>query len=76
MGPQLFGVTPTMAEGMAKVSLLPNAQGAPARNPIGGLNAALIEFKRKSADETNVRLKLVGYGNDHVAKDEFVSGWL
>jgi alkaline phosphatase D len=75
-GPQLFGVTPTMAKGLAKVSLLPNAQGAPARNPIGGLNAALIEFRRKSADETNVRLKLVGYGPDHVAKDEFVSGWL
>jgi hypothetical protein len=65
-----------LAMGFVMFSLLPNALGAPARNPIGGLNAALIEFRRKSADETNVRLKLVGYGPDHVAKDEFVSGWL
>ena len=76
LGPQIFGVTPTMAGGLAKVGLLRSAQGAPSRNPIGGLNAGLIEFKRKSATETNVRLKLVGYGDDHVAKDEFVSGWL
>jgi hypothetical protein len=58
LGPQIFGITPTMAGGLAKVGLLRSAEGAPSRNPIVGLNAGLIEFKRKSASETNVRLKL------------------
>ena len=75
MGPETFGITPTMADGRVQVGLLPWAQGALGANPIGGLNAGLLEFKR-NGDETNVRIKLVDYGNDHAVREGFVSGWL
>lgn len=75
LGPESFEITPTIADGRVKVSLLKPVAGAPAGNPIGGLNAGLIELRR-NGDETNVRLKLIDYGQDHVAREGFVSGWL
>jgi alkaline phosphatase D len=76
LGPKAFELTPRMAGGTLDVSFLRPAKGAPARNPIGGLNAGIIEFKRKNAEETNVRLKLIGYDDQHNVKEEFTSGWL
>ena len=75
LGPQTFELAPRMANGRLDVSLLPAAQGTARRNPIGGLNAGLIECKR-NGDETNVRLKLIGYDQSHNIQEEFVSGWL
>ena len=56
--------------------LLKPAKGAPARNPIGGLNAGIIEFHRKDANETNVKLKLIGYDDQHEVQEQFASGLL
>jgi hypothetical protein len=75
MGPQAFGITNRMANGTLDVRLLRAAQGAPERNPIGGLNAGIVQFQR-NGDKTNVRLKLIGYGADRKVREEFVSGWL
>ena len=76
LGPKAFELTPRMADGTLDVSFLRPAKGAPARNPIGGLNAGIIEFKRKNAEETNVRLKLIGYDDQPNVKEAFTSGWL
>jgi alkaline phosphatase D len=75
MGPTAFGLNPRMAGDSVDVRLLRAAEGAPERNPLGGLNAGLVQFQR-TGDTTNVRLKLFGYGPDRVAKEQFVSGWL
>ncbi len=75
LGPQMFGLTSRIASGRVDVQLLPGNRANEGRNPIGGLNAGLIEFKR-NGDETNVRLKLLGYGEDLRVREEFVSGWL
>ena len=64
-----------LANGRLKAGLLPPAAGAPTRNPTGALNAGLIELKR-NGDETNVRLKLLGVGDDGHAREDYVSGWL
>jgi alkaline phosphatase D len=76
LGPQAFSLKPRMAGGTLDVSLLRPATGAPGRNPIGGLNAGIIEFHRKDANETNLRFKLIGYDEGHSVKEEFVSGLL
>jgi alkaline phosphatase D len=75
LGPQLFQLNPRTAEGMLNVRLLPGASGAAQRNPIGSLNAGIIELQR-NGNSTNVRFKLLGYGDDHKVREEFISGWL
>jgi alkaline phosphatase D len=75
LGPTAFGLNPRMANGSVDVRLLRAASGSPGRNPLGGLNAGIVQFQR-NGDVTNVRLKLLGYGPDRVAREEFVSGWL
>jgi len=76
LGPQAFDITPRMANGTVDVRLLRAARDAPARNPIGGLNAGILEFRRKDANETNVVMKLIGYDAQHTIREEFVSGIL
>jgi alkaline phosphatase D len=75
LGPRLFELNPRTADGKLEVRLLRAASGAPARNPIGGLNAGILELQR-NGDATNVRFKLLGYGDDLGVKEEFRSGWL
>jgi alkaline phosphatase D len=75
LGPQLFEQDKRTADGLLNVRLLGAAQGSPARNPIGGLNAAVIEVQ-KDGPQTNVRFKLLGYGDDLQVKEEYQSAWL
>jgi alkaline phosphatase D len=76
LGVKAYGLTPRIAGGKLDVSLLKAATGAPSRNPIGGLNAGIIEFHRKDANETNVKLKLIGYDDQHNVREEYASGLL
>jgi alkaline phosphatase D len=75
LGPKLFALHPRTADGLLDVRLLPGASTAAQRNPIGGLNAGVLELQR-SGDTTNVRFKLLGYGDDFRIREEFISGWL
>jgi alkaline phosphatase D len=75
LGPGLFEWNPLTASGTLNVRLLPAASGSGARNPIGGLNVGIVEMKR-NGPTTNVRFKLLGYGEDHQVKEEFQSAWL
>jgi alkaline phosphatase D len=75
LGPAAFAAGPRTAGGTLEVRLLPGAAGAPARNPIGGLNAGVIEFQRHGA-ATQLRFKLLGYDDKLKVGDQFQSGWL
>ncbi len=75
LGPRLFELSPRTADGRLDVRLLPAAAGSGRRNPIGGLNAGVIELRR-NGDATNVRFKLLGYGDDHQVNEQYQSGWL
>ncbi len=75
IGPQFFEQDKKTADGLLNVRLLGAARDSPARNPIGGLNAGVIEMQR-NGPQTNVRLKLLGYGDDLEVKEEYQSAWL
>jgi alkaline phosphatase D len=75
LGPAAFAASPRTAGGTLEVRLLPAAAGSLARNPIGGLNAAVVEAQRNGS-ATQVRFKLLGYGDDLRVNEQFQSGWL
>jgi alkaline phosphatase D len=75
IGPQFFEQDKKTADGLLNVRLLGAARDAPARNPIGGLNAAVIELQR-NGPQFNARFKLLGYGDDLDVKEEYQSAWL